>query len=397
MTAAVIQFSIVALPPGNADLISIQLLALDLSRGEKDLLYPGRDFARNDEWADHHAENLAILHADGEPNWCFYPPLVPYLTIPFARLNPETWKVVWGFLQFGGIGLLIWLIYRILQNAGFQPNRVLIAALVLGSYPVARSIELGQTSLLLAVLIWGGVYFAQGKTQIVKPVLIGIASFTKPFLWLSAMPDLFRRRTEVVAGAILSAGILFTVSFWVVGVGAHVEYWNLLTALASSQTAYYGNQSLMAGFMRVFSGLPVMDYGFLPNATFAFFNRAVAVGVLVVAWLIQRRIRNADPVLSLGLWLSAALLALPISWEHHLVFVLPVVAFLWSRSLGGWPKSMLFAATVLLEVCWLPLYSEGGLGRMAASLPLIGNLLLVVVIAQVALSSIAVSEANPSS
>jgi hypothetical protein len=44
LMAAIAQFSVVALPPGNADLISVQSLALDLRRGDTSLLYPGRNF-----------------------------------------------------------------------------------------------------------------------------------------------------------------------------------------------------------------------------------------------------------------------------------------------------------------------------------------------------------------
>jgi hypothetical protein len=81
-------------------------------------------------------------------------------------------------------------------------------------------------------------------------------------------------------------------------------------------------------------------------------------------------------------------LALPVSWEHHLLLLLPVLAFLWSRALAArWERVLLIVATVLLEVCWLPLCGESAGGRLVASLPLMGNLMLFVLTARYLLRS----------
>lgn len=385
---ALVQFAVVALPPGDADLISVQSLALDLRRGDSSLLYPGRGFERNDEWVAHHTENLAKLRAKGEPNWCFYPPLLPLVLAPLAGADPEAWRIVWGIVQLALVVAFALLIERLLQAAGVRTDRVLLFALVLGSYPVARSLQLGQTSLLTALLVWGGVYAARRGRLEVPVLLMGVAAFVKPFLLLAAAPDVFRRRTGTALGVVAVAAILLAVSLFFVGTAAHVEYWHLLSTLASSQTAYYGNQSLMAGIMRAFSGLRVMDYGFQPDGSLALLARLMALIVLISAFVIQRRAVNDESIAQVGLWLSAALLALPVSWEHHLLLLLPVLAFLWCRGFAAkWERVLLFVATALLEVCYLPLYGESAGGRLAASLPLIGNLMLFVLIARYLLRS----------
>lgn len=381
LAAAIVQFVGVGFPPGNADLISIQSLALDLRRGDVSILYPGRDFARNDDWVDHHEQNLRHLRTRGEPNWCFYPPLVPQLLVPFAEVSPETWRILWGAIQLGLVAVFVLLLERLLKNEGANVHRVLLAALVLGSYPVARSLQLGQTSLLIAVLVWLGVYAAQGGRTVLSVSATGLAVFVKPFVLLTVVPDVFRKRVLSAVSIVAVAGGLMVISLMWVGGQAHAEYWNLLNTLASSQTAYFGNQSLMAGFMRAFTSLPVMEYGFRPDAALAILSKAVALAVVMVAFVIQCRTASANPVLLAGLWLSAALLALPISWEHHLIFVLPALAFLWTGPQPLGFRIMLAAATLLLEVRWLPFYSDYALGRVAASLPLLGNLVLFVLIA----------------
>jgi len=383
LTAALVQFAVVALPPGNADLISVQSLSLDLRRGDTSLLYPGRNFERNDEWVAHHTGNLERLRAKGEPNWCFYPPLLPFLLAPLAGADPEVWRTVWGIIQLLLAVAFALLIERLLKAAGAQPDRVLLFALVLGSYPVARSLQLGQTSLLTALLVWSGVYAVRRGRPEAQILLMGVAAFVKPFLLLAAVPDFFRRRTGTALGVVAVTALLLALSLFLVGIAAHVEYWHLLSTLASSQTAYYGNQSLMAGIMRAFSSLSVLDYGFQPDESLAMLARLVALLVLIAALVIQRRAVSADSIAQVGLWLSAALLALPVSWEHHLLLLLPVLALLWSREFAvKWERVLLIVTTALLEVCWLPLYGESAGGRLSASLPLIGNLVLFILIAR---------------
>jgi len=383
LTAALVQFAVVALPPGNADLISVQSLSLDLRRGDSSLLYPGRGFERNDEWVAHHTGNLAKLRAKGEPNWCFYPPLLPFVLAPLAGADPEVWRTVWGIIQLLLAVAFALLIERLLKAAGAQPDRVLLFALVLGSYPVARSLQLGQTSLLTALLVWSGVHAARRGRPEAQILLMGVAAFVKPFLLLAAVPDVFRRRTGTALGVVAVVALLLALSLFLVGIAAHVEYWHLLSTLTSSQTAYYGNQSLMAGIMRAFSSLSVLDYGFQPDESLAMLARLVALLVLIAALVIQRRAVSADSIAQVGLWLSAALLALPVSWEHHLLLLLPVLALLWNREFAvKWERVLLIVTTALLEVCWLPLYGESAGGRLSASLPLIGNLVLFILIAR---------------
>ena len=376
LAVALVQFGATALPPGNDDLISIHSLAYDLSRGDTSLLYPGEGFVNNEAWVAHHEANLRRLGDSGAPNWCFYPPLVPYVMIPFAAAGDRSWRLIWGAIQMGLAIVFALLIERLLRSAGAPGNRILILALVIGSYPVARSVELGQTSLLMALLIWCAIYVASKGRELGAVLLAGVAIFVKPFLVVVALADAARRRWWKAIGYVAVWLILLAISLIAVGLHAHQEYWNLLSTLGSSQTAYYGNQSLFGGLFRIFSDLQVMDYGFWSDPTLAWIGRFVALVILAAAGWAQFQARFTEPILSYGLWLSAAALALPISWEHHLVFMVPALAFLWSIRKGRAETIVLIITTVLLEVRWTYLYGEDLPGRMAANLPLLGNLIL---------------------
>ncbi len=383
LALAILQFVLTGLPPGNADLISVQSLALDLSHHESRFLYPGYGFSHNDEWVAHHEANLRTVgQPDVQPNWCFYAPLVPFILAPIADVGVQTWRIVWGVIQFALIVLFAELIQRLLKKSGAtaSPRRVLVYALVFGSAPVARSMVLGQTSVLIAVLLWAGVYARFFEKRASAALTIGMAIFVKPFLALAELVSLARRQTASVLGSIGIAVALMLVSVVAVGIPSNIEYVNLLRTLSSSQTAFSGNQSLFAGLLRFFSDLKVTDYGFQSDPDLAILGRFLALSVLAVAAYAQWKSADANVLASIGLWISAALLALPISWEHHLLFLLPTLAYLWTRR---WTKAgygMLGAMSALICVSWSGFYSESFVGRVAASLPLLGNVMLFIVL-----------------
>jgi hypothetical protein len=377
LAAAMVQFAVVALPPGDADLISIQSLALDLSRGDSSQLYPGSGFSRNDAWVAHHSENLKLLGSGAEPNWCFYPPLVPFVLSPFASMGADSWRLMWGGFQIVLMLGLAALIHQLLivSRLASKPDPVLILALVFGSYPVAQSVALGQTSLLLTVILWSGFLITLLKLRYAS-MAVGVAIFVKPFLLPVTIPDFLRNRMKPALAPIGIAAGLFALSLFFVGLPAHIEYLRFLRTLSDSQTAYAGNQSLLAGMLRAFTDLRVMDYGFAQEPLFALIAKLTGVAVLAAAGYAQwRSPRNLPAIFSSGLWISAALLALSISWEHHIVFLLPVVAALWTRPLSTLDRRLLIAAILLFGIYWKPLYGDEGVGRVFASFPLYGNLI----------------------
>lgn len=382
LVLAVGQFCWIALPPGNADLISIQSLALDLAHGEKEWLYPGKGFSRNEGWVAHHERNLAVLKASGEPNWCFYPPLVPWLFVPAVKLSPEVWRLVWGIIQFGLVALFIVITGFLIRSSGSRRewSWVWTAVLILGSFPVARTLQLGQTSLFLAVLLWGGVLLGFRGKGIIRAVAVGVVAYLKPFLLFGQVPELMDRN---LWSLLLSFGIviLLTVcSILLLGPAVNGEYVTFLSTLSESQTAFQGNWSLLAGLLRLVSDLPVTDYGFSWSPESAVWSRVFLLVMLAAAGWAQVRSRRTDPVASTGLWISAVLLGLPISWEHHLVFILPVLAWLWMKLDGRIERIIIGTATVLLAVNLQPLVTESFPGRFISVLPVIGHIILFVLL-----------------
>jgi alpha-1,2-mannosyltransferase len=377
LTAAVVQFVTAALPPGNADLLSVHSLAYDLARRDKSFLYPGKDFEGNDLWVAHHEQNLLKLNAAGQPNWCFYPPLVPFVLTPIASASAETWRLTWGAAQIVFVVLFAWIIAKMLdgRHPERRAQRVLVFALVIGSYPVARAIELGQTSLVAAVIFWAAIWAGNSRREIWRAIGTGVVFFLKPFLAVAVLANVRDNVGRMVAAITVMLGLV-VLSVVSVGIAANLDYARFLRTLSFSQTSFYGNQSLLGGLLRLVTKLPVMDYGFQQSGMLAAVGVLVALIVLGLAGWVQWRSRLQDEMLSIGLWLSAAILALPISWEHHLLFLLPVLAVLWQQSSILRLRLLLGAATLLMSMRWVFFYGDDVSGRLAAGLPLAGHMVL---------------------
>jgi hypothetical protein len=133
---------------------------------------------------------------------------------------------------------------------------------------------------------------------------------------------------------------------------------------------------LLAGILRIATDAPVLDYSFAFDEGIQALGRVLAVMLVAMTAVAYLRSRATHPLLTATLVCSANLLALPISWEHHLVLVLPGLAYLWASAESRRKKFVLSAITALICLNWSPLYDEIGGGRVIANFPLFGNLIL---------------------
>lgn len=370
---AAVQFAFTALPPGNADLISLQLQAFDLSHGTTEFLYPGKDFAGNEAWVAHHERSMRALGAQGEPNWCFYPPLLAFLLKPWATLHPEVWRLCWATLQCFAIFALALLTMKLLERANYSFDRFILFALFL-SYPVARSVELGQTSIFIALLVWLSIWLLEQK-PLWASLTLGLAAFVKPFALAAGLANK-RNAVVMLGGSVIFAALLLLANLTAVGSAATGHYVDFLLTLGRSYTTYSGNQSLLAGLLRITGSGSVTDYGFGQADGISALAKIIAVMLLTMTVIAYTSSRERDPIATATLWLSAALLALPITWEHHFVLLLPGLAALWATAQDHRKRLLLAVITALIGINWTWLYSDQFSGRLAANLPLLGNLLL---------------------
>ncbi|MBA3020398.1 glycosyltransferase 87 family protein [Propionicimonas sp.] len=268
-----------------------------------------------------------IFNVDGLP-WV-YPPFAAVLAVPLA-LPP--WPVITAAWIVLCVAALAAVLFR-LGLSGWRLSLLLVVAILFIS-PVRQTIAFGQLGILLvaaAVLdsMPGPRFFR--RRILPEGWLTGLATAVKLTPAVIAVHNFVvgRRRPAWVAfGAFVVATAIGFAVLW----GPSLSYWMKLGGGDSGTNngiIYGANQSLLSMWARLARSSSM---------------GGVWLSLLVLAlglWAAALMYRRGQARLALVLAGVAGLLASPISWSHHYVWVLPLAVILWQeRSLPGyfrWP------------------------------------------------------------
>jgi alpha-1,2-mannosyltransferase len=259
-----------------------------------------------------------------------YPPFAAVLAGPLALLPATAVQVGWtaaGAMALVAIlhrfGLTGWL----LSLAG--------AAVIYIVEPVVQTLAFGQLGIFLVALVVldlapGPRVFS--RRLLPEGVLTGVAAAIKLTPAIFVVYLLVVRKFRACWVAVIT-GIVVTLASAAIVPAASYEFW---TRLAHGDTGlghsiiYYTNQSVMADIVRIF-GL-----GREPAIIGLVLSCAVAVAGVWAAALWHRL---GDVRLAVNLCGVAGLLASPVSWLHHFVWVVPLAMSLLERRSGS-PRSL---------------------------------------------------------
>lgn len=245
-----------------------------------------------------------------------YPPFAALVAVPLAVL--PVWLVQVGWTVAGAL-MIVTIIHRWGQT-GWRLS-LWSAVAVYAVLPVSQTLAFGQLGIVLVALVVldlaPGPRVLGGRRLLPEGVLTGVAAALKltPMIFVIYLLAVRRWRaalvTTVAAGActILAAVVL---------PGASLDFWGRLargdTGLGHS-LIYYTNQSVYADAVRALRLAPLGSVlGLAASAA------VVAIGVWAGAvWHRAGEIRFA--VVLVGV---ASLLASPVSWLHHFVWVVPL-------------------------------------------------------------------------
>ncbi|MER5442789.1 glycosyltransferase 87 family protein [Streptomyces sp. NPDC002790] len=298
------------------------------------------------------AEGAAVLAGGGDlygfvvTEWglpATYPPFAALLFAPMAWVSLPVLKA--GFL-LGNVALVVVLVRLSCRLAGLWMSRAAVcavAALALWLEPVFQTVLFGQINLALACLILWDLTRPPGAPG--KGLALGIATGIKltPAVFIVYLFLAGRRREAAYAvagfGGTLAVGALVLPY-------ASGEFWTrrLYETGRVGKAWIVDNQSLQGLVARV---LHTAEPGLW---------WAVPAGVVVVVGLyVARRVQGPRGVV---LAAFTALLVSPISWSHHWVWCVPLIAVVWAegRCGTGWALAALFTARTM----WL-LPHEGDL------------------------------------
>jgi alpha-1,2-mannosyltransferase len=255
-----------------------------------------------------------------------YPPVAAVLAVPLAVL-PAT-VVQLGWTAAGALELV-----AILHRFGLKGWLLSVASAVVVYVvePVVQTLAFGQLGIFLVALVVLDLIPGPRVFQrrvLPEGLLTGIATAIKLTPAIFVVYLLVVRKFRAFWVAVISGAAVTLISAAIMP-AASVEFWSRLahgdTGLGHS-FIYYTNQSVMADIVRIF-GL-----GRTPAIVGLVVSAVVAVAGIWAAMLWHRL---GDIRLAVNLCGVAGLLASPVSWLHHFVWVVPLaMSLLERRSIG---------------------------------------------------------------
>ena len=282
--------------------------------------------------------------AEGLP-W-IYPPFAALLTVPFAWVSFEVAAVTWLALSVAALAAVL---YRL----GFTGWRLSLATtlVVLVVEPVRETLGFGQLAIfLVAAAVLDSMPGPRVLQRRLLPEgwLTGVATAVKLTPAVVAAYNFFAGRRKpglvaffsFVAATALGFALLPTASLY---------YW---TKLAMGDTGmnsgivYATNQSIMGVWTRML--------GYTGRGGLLLSVLVVVLGI-AAAVAVHRR---GEVPLAICLAGVTSLLASPISWSHHYVWIVPLGIVLWqAKDLPGWYRwfGLAYVAWgVVAPFKWLP-------------------------------------------
>jgi alpha-1,2-mannosyltransferase len=261
------------------------------------------------------------------------PPHLPFTYPPFAALVfaplswlPQRWaQVIWALINVVALFALVALALRA-ARPGLGRQRLVMWSLVLMApaywvEPVHLTFSFGQVNILLAAMVLGDLTgrLSVGNWTLPRGVLVGIAASIK-LVPLVFVPYLFLTRQTRAAWVSLGTFIVCSAVTAATDPRVSWSYWTkyAFDAKRVGGVFYISNQSLRAVADR-------LDHRVVSTGLITLASAAVVVaGVLLAAWAY----RSSSSYVGILVCATTGLLASPITWAHHMVWVVPVLIWL---------------------------------------------------------------------
>ncbi|HEV3366027.1 MAG TPA: glycosyltransferase 87 family protein, partial [Acidimicrobiales bacterium] len=264
-----------------------------------------------------------------------YPPFAALVFAPLNVLPLSAAQVLWSLVNVGALFALVWLSLRA-TRPGLDRRRRLLWSLVLMApafwmEPVHLTFAFGQVNVVLAALALADLtgHLRLGRRTLPRGVLIGVAAAVK-LTPLVFVPYLFVTRQTRAAWVALGTFAVCSAATAATDPRVSWSYWTRYATDAKrvGGVFYISNQSLRAVADRV-------DHRVVSTGL----TTAVSAVVLVMGIALARWAwRSSSNLLGVLVCATTGLLASPITWAHHLVWIVPVLIWLvWApdRPAGG--------------------------------------------------------------
>jgi len=336
--------------------------------------------------SDLYSVRLSRALMGGSPGMRFtYPPFAALLFVPFSWLPVSAGQVTWSLLNLAALFAVAGVSIRAARPQWSASTAFGIAALVLLPVlrldPAALTLALGQVNIVVVLLVLADLtcVLRVGFRPLPRGIGVGIAAAVKltPLIFV---PFLLLTRQFRAAGTAIGTFLLCSLGTLAIAPRSSWLYWSteIFDDRRSGNLRYISDQNLASALQR-FTGGPVAPL--LVGLIAALFACA---GLALAAWAY----RVSSPLLGALVCAATGLIISPVSWVHHYVWVVPLLAWLalaGDRPRGGpWWALVLAALLWAAPVWWVPDLQTGYGGPLVL---LAGNSFFLAMVAFLALTA----------
>ena len=278
-------------------------------------------------WLDH--KPLYRFHRNATPYGFTYPPFAALVLMPWAWVSQTAAMVLNEILSALLIVLLSWWMVAPVAKRRGWPRWYAVALAVPLVYvmePVRETLAYGQVNLILVALVLGDL-LAAARGWRWAGIGIGVATAIKltPGLFLVYLALTGRWRQAAVAVGTAAGATLLGLA---VAPGTSIQFWlhTLFDTDRVGKLWYASNQSLMGVLARQ------AQPGQPNKALWAALALVVLIGGM---WRARQAFRRGDELAGVTLTGLVTCLVSPISWTHHLFWLVPAALILIDVALGA--------------------------------------------------------------
>lgn len=262
------------------------------------------------------------LYREGDGHYTFkYLPAFAVAMVPVSVLGDDGARVGWYALSCACLVLLLrWSVLALPARRWTERSLVVVALVLLAKF-YAHELVLGQSNLLLAVVLLAGLGALQLEAPKLAALAFAAAVFIKPYAlillpWLVASYGLV---TGAVAVGGIVAGLLLPAIFygWSGNLGQLSDWWHIVTSSTAPNLLGADNVSLTSMWAKW------IGPGSLANALTAV---SVVLLLAVAATMWRQRARVAEPdYVEFAFLLLIIPLVSPQGWDYVLLLGTPAV------------------------------------------------------------------------
>jgi hypothetical protein len=256
-----------------------------------------------------------------------YLPAFAIVMAPVGALSPDVGKLIWFAISVAFLAALLrWSVVALPDRRLSQLTLVVIAVILMAKFYV-HELLLGQTNLLLGVLLVGALLAVRRDRPLTAGALVGAAVFVKPYA-LILMPWLIvtkGSRAISMAAGVIAAGLLLPAAVygWIGNLDL-LRGW-LRTVTDSTAPNLLGNDNVSIAAMWAKWLGPGSSATVLTLVTLA------SIGALLIVSWRRRRGLAAPEYLECALLMLLIPLVSPQGWDYLLLLATPAVVCLMDR------------------------------------------------------------------